>query len=376
MRSTRLLSLVLATSLLLTLALVAFPSASAQSVDEAERDAEQAKEQAEQADGLVDAAVAERDQIETELALTIERVNTLAAELSVVGAGLDRIGEKLGFADVELAGIQNEIELQAVDAYMTVVSSPSVAVVNSASVEKALVAGTVVEDVVTSGRTRVDELIVQRSTLEDLQLSFLAEQDRFAALKADLDTEVEHLAELYDRADAALAEAIRASQAADAAYQEALSAVDLARAREAERKRQEERSTTTTTTPGGPTTTQPPGATTTTSGGSGPWTHPPAVEQWRPLVEEHFPPHRVEEALRIMTCESSGNPNAYNPYSGASGLFQFLASTWASSSPKAGYGGYSVFDPVANTASAAWLANRYEELGHYYWLAWSCRRVL
>jgi soluble lytic murein transglycosylase-like protein len=84
----------------------------------------------------------------------------------------------------------------------------------------------------------------------------------------------------------------------------------------------------------------------------------------------------VEEALRIIDCESNGNPDAYNPYSGASGLFQFIPSTWASTAPKAGYGGRSAFEPEANIATAAWLANRYQELGQYYWRAWSCRRVL
>ena len=169
------------------------------------------------------------------------------------------------------------------------------------------------------------------------------------------------------------------------------------RARDEERQRQEARVTVTTsgpttTAPGTTTptssppttssgttpTTQPPNTTTTTTsgGGGGPWNHPAAVEQWRSLVAQHFPANRVEEALRIMDCESNGDPNAYNPYSGASGLFQFLPSTWASTAPKAGYGGASVFDPEANTASAAWLAARYEQLDQYYWQAWSCRRVL
>jgi soluble lytic murein transglycosylase-like protein len=100
------------------------------------------------------------------------------------------------------------------------------------------------------------------------------------------------------------------------------------------------------------------------------------VEQWRPLVQQFFPSNRVEEALRIIDCESNGDPDAYNPYSGASGLFQFIPSTWASIAPKAGYGGHSAFEPEANVASAAWLTNRYEELGQYYWRAWSCRRLL
>jgi hypothetical protein len=62
-----------------------------------------------------------------------------------------------------------------------------------------------------------------------------------------------------------------------------------------------------------------------------------------------------DQLLRIAYCESHYNPNAYNASSGASGLFQFLASTWALQSPKAGYGGASVFDPVANANTAAMM---------------------
>ena len=62
-----------------------------------------------------------------------------------------------------------------------------------------------------------------------------------------------------------------------------------------------------------------------------------------------------DQLLRVAYCESHDNPSAYNASSGASGLFQFLASTWAYQSPKAGYGGASVFDPVANANTAAYL---------------------
>lgn len=99
---------------------------------------------------------------------------------------------------------------------------------------------------------------------------------------------------------------------------------------------------------------------------------------WRPLVAEFFPAAHVEEALAIMQCESRGNPNAVNPTSGASGLFQFLESTWLWASPLAGYGGASRFDPVANTASAAWLFQYTVANGHRngIWAHWECRRVL
>ena len=394
MRLFRFLPAVIAFSMFLSVASVDGPLAYAQSVDDAEDDADNAKEKADAATGLVDSAVAEREQIENELADSIARVNELSAQLSIVGTGLDRTAEQLGFADVELAGIRAQIEVQAVDAYMTVLSSPTVSLVNSESVEKALVASSVVEGVVASGRANVDELVIKRRSLEQLQITYLAEQEEYRVLQEQVDAEVEHLAGLYDRADSAVASAVREAQRADAEYREALSAVDLARAREEERRRQEDRATTTTTTSPrattppettpptsppstSPTTTTPSNTTTTTSGGGGgSWNHPPVVEQWRPLVQQFFPSNRVEEALRIIDCESNGDPDAYNPYSGASGLFQFIPSTWASTAPKAGYGGYSVFDPEANIATAAWLGNRYEDLGQYFWRAWNCKRFL
>jgi hypothetical protein len=48
----------------------------------------------------------------------------------------------------------------------------------------------------------------------------------------------------------------------------------------------------------------------------------------------------------IMYCESKYNPNAVNRYSGASGLFQFLGSSWAA------WGQGSVFDPARNIEAA------------------------
>jgi len=59
-------------------------------------------------------------------------------------------------------------------------------------------------------------------------------------------------------------------------------------------------------------------------------------------------------ALRVAKCESNYNPYAVNRSSGASGLFQFLPSTWAASP----YHAQSVFDPSANAHAAAWLYQR------------------
>ncbi|MPZ52107.1 MAG: peptidoglycan DD-metalloendopeptidase family protein [Acidimicrobiia bacterium] len=99
----------------------------------------------------------------------------------------------------------------------------------------------------------------------------------------------------------------------------------------------------------------------------------PAVERWRPLVEEYFPKKRVEEAMRVLACESRGNPNAVNPTSDATGLFQFIPTTWMWASAAAGYGGYDRTHPEANVASAAWLTSRDEARGVDAWSAWECK---
>jgi septal ring factor EnvC (AmiA/AmiB activator) len=362
--------------------------AGAQTLDESEEEARAAERQAEAAAGLVDAAVARRSDIEAQLATSIARISDLSAELSAVSSRLDSLAAQIAHGDAELSGIETDIEAHAVDAYMTALAGPGMSFVNSDNVEQAMVAGQVVGDVVTSGTARINDLIVKRNALEGLRQDFETQQEAVAALKAEMDAEVEHLAALYDEADAAVGQAVRDANAADAAYREALSAVDAAQAREEERQRQEERGTTTTT-PAPPeedgddasttTTTAPPAPTTTDDGGGGgggTWDFPPAVERWRSLAAAYFPASRVDEALAIIDCESLGDADAYNPYSGASGLFQFLPATWASTSPKAGFSGASPFDPEANIGTAAWLANRYAEIGQGYWSPWSCRRVL
>lgn len=68
-------------------------------------------------------------------------------------------------------------------------------------------------------------------------------------------------------------------------------------------------------------------------------------------------------AIRIAKCESGYNPFAVNGSSGASGLFQFLPSTWAHSP----WAGQSPFDPVANAQAAAWLYSRSGPA------AWQCK---
>jgi soluble lytic murein transglycosylase-like protein len=94
---------------------------------------------------------------------------------------------------------------------------------------------------------------------------------------------------------------------------------------------------------------------------------PPAASSVQDIIRQAFAPlgpNAVAWALRVAACESGYNPRARNP-SGASGLFQFMPSTWAST-PQ-GRAGQSVWDPVANARAAAWY---YQTGGPS---RWSCR---
>ena len=247
MRALRSLTLL---ALLSTVAIgvaIADPAAQAQTVDESEQEAETAERQAEVAAGLVDTAVARRAEIEAELAVSITRISDLSAELSAVSSDLDRLKAQIAYGDAELTGIEADIEVHAIDAYMNALVGPGVSFVNTANVEQAMVTGQVVGDVVTAGAARVNELVVRRDALEGLQVEYREQQGRVATLKAEVDAEIEHLAALYDEADATVGRAVREASAADAAYRDALSAVDAAQAREEERRRQEERAPATTT---------------------------------------------------------------------------------------------------------------------------------
>jgi transglycosylase-like protein with SLT domain len=62
----------------------------------------------------------------------------------------------------------------------------------------------------------------------------------------------------------------------------------------------------------------------------------------------------VQWAMNVAWCESRYHPNSVNSSSGASGLFQFLPSTWAFTP----YASYSPFDPRYNALAAAWLYKR------------------
>lgn len=348
------------------------PPARAQ-VDEAEQDADAARRRADEAASLLSNAAAFREGLEDELAASLTRLSELGAELSRVAVRLEDLRQRLARADEEITAVNGDLAVQAIDAYVRAVSISAASVVGTETTESAMVAATNLESTIESNHSEVASLTIKRRELEELSRQYVEEHERLEALQAEVDTEAAHLEELLAEADAEVAAAAAEARAADREYREALDAVDLARAREAERRRQAERSTTTTTQP-----TTPPTTVTTTAPSTQPapvegGAFPPAVERWRPIVASYFPSSRVDGALAVIRCESAGDPNAYNPYSGASGLFQFLPATWATVSPRAGFEGASVFDPQANIGTAAWMSNYYASRGSGPWAPWTCR---
>lgn len=89
------------------------------------------------------------------------------------------------------------------------------------------------------------------------------------------------------------------------------------------------------------------------------------VEQWRSLVAAYFPADQVDMALRVMACESGGNPNAANPRSTARGLMQVMWSVWG---PEYGVSEAELYIPEVNLSIAAKV---YARQG---WNAWTCWR--
>ena len=98
------------------------------------------------------------------------------------------------------------------------------------------------------------------------------------------------------------------------------------------------------------------------------------VERWRATSLEalslYGQEHQVDRFLRVMQCESRGNPDAFNASSGASGLMQHLENYWPWRAKMAGFEGASPFDPVANIYTSAWLLFEHRAGG---WQHWECK---
>ena len=85
------------------------------------------------------------------------------------------------------------------------------------------------------------------------------------------------------------------------------------------------------------------------------------------IASRYFLEDDVIRALRLAWCLSGFDPQAIDPLTGRKGLYQHDPSFWPDHAQLAGFRGYDITDPEANTAVAAYLV--YEGGG---WQAWDC----
>ena len=85
------------------------------------------------------------------------------------------------------------------------------------------------------------------------------------------------------------------------------------------------------------------------------------------IASRYFLEEDVLRAVRLAWCLSRFDPGTIDPTSGHVGLFQHDPDFWPDHAQLAGFRGYDPFDPVANTAVAAYLV--YEGAG---WQTWEC----
>ncbi|MDH3250501.1 MAG: transglycosylase SLT domain-containing protein [Acidimicrobiia bacterium] len=374
---------------LLTLVAAVTPVRAQTDVEDARRTAEDAADDAEGAFEIVDAAVAERAAVEQRLFEVLDRYQANAERLAETWEAFEQLSDTLAVAEARQESTRDSFETQAIAAYMDAVGSTAVIVIDSGTIESAMVAQETLGRTTRETLARLDGFLAYRNQVDEIRDATAARAEETAAVQAELDADAAELEELFAAANAEVSAAYREALEAEARLADATAALAAAQAT----------TTTVAPPPTTTTTTAPPGTTTTTTASSttsptpttttapptttttAPESWPPipissATYGWRPLLETYFASDLVLDALVIIQCESVGDPNAVNPYSGASGLFQFMPGTWAVASVEAGVGDRPVFDGEANIIAASWLAEYYRSRGLDPWRPWSCRTFL
>lgn len=325
-------------ALVLTLAFILASGslAMASEVDEARDAAEAAQRERDAAADANAAAGRHRNDVEARVAAAFERLWLANTNAAAAAAKHVELIDQLGNLERQAGALRRSIEDRAVEAYMRSAFGSSLMLWQAESFEElALLTETAREAASTSG-DEIVQLEETRSMLVQIRHEAESEAVRLERLNAEAAVVHEELEALFVEADAVAAATLANLAVTEAAYDQALTELEEAERRAAALA---------------------------------------GVEHWRPLVETYFPEYLVEDALRVMKCESSGNPDAVNPTSGASGLFQFLDTTWAWVAPQVGMGGRSRFDPEANVASAAWLVDFTIRTAHPRgtWAHWTCQ---
>ncbi len=310
--------------------------ARASELDDARSEAEAAEAARDRAAAENDDARAVRDELGAQVVDALGRLRQANEDADLAASRHLGLIEEITELEERAANLRSAIQDSAVEAYMRSALGSGLLMWNADSFEEvALLTETAREAAVTT-RSEIATLDLTRTALGSARLAAEEESARSAQFRASAASIHDELEALFGQADAVAAATLANLELTEIAYARALTELEAAERRAAALA---------------------------------------GVLHWRPLVETYFPPDLVEEALRVMRCESSGNPDAVNASSGASGLFQFLDTTWAWAAPQAGMAGRSRFDAEANVASAAWLVDYTIRTDHPRgrWAHWTCQ---
>lgn len=323
-------------------------------IHQVDQGVDSARQERDRAYSVVASSVARRDQVEADLFAALVAYQETADRLSSANSKMKRVADKLALAQTKADSLVGRFEQSIGNAYMNAVAGEPSMVLAGSGPSTYLFASQIFSNLSVDNLAGIDQMAAVTASLRVLSGELSMERDQVAVLATQLEGRATDLEQLFAKASATVATAFANASAADATYRSALSNLEEARAAEQARRREEVVET---------------GGDDSTSS----VTIRPTTESWRALVAEHFPAAQVEAALVIIQCESGGDPGAVNPYSGASGLFQFLPGTWAVASVGAGVGGKSVFDAETNIVAAAWLSGYYASRGFDPWYPWGCR---
>ncbi len=309
-------------------------------LQDAKDDAKDAKDAGDSARSSVRVQRAQLGETGAALAVAFAEFRARTEELEGLILTITTVEEEIRSIERALAGAREQALDQAVEVYTSAIAGTGLfSLFVGSSPADAVIAAGVLDDFAQAERSHVANYTALKSDLDRRRVDLDVTRGQMAEAREAAESTKRSLEALYAEVAEELAAAEAQVRAADAAYAQALDAIEKERRRLALLR---------------------------------------GAESWRSLVEIYFPEDLVQEALAIIQCESRGNTDAVNPTSGASGLFQFLESTWSWASVEAGFGGSSRFDPEANVASAAWLVDVSIQTGHERgrWGHWACRRVI
>jgi peptidoglycan hydrolase CwlO-like protein len=323
--------------LVIALGLLLPAGSAAASVERAQREADAAEDALNEAAAAAENARRQHLERLDEMSGFVDDYREITSELEALTLRMADARIEIEDVEAEVRGHRRAAQERTVHAYITGGDGLLDVFLAAGSLEEVATGRQVLTIATDRDLDLADDLASSLIDLEDLRQAYEDEGDAMERLQWEADRAIGQASLLVEVAVGTVASTDAATAEADLAYQEALADLEEAIAyRNA---------------------------------------IGPSVEKWRPLVEEHFPADLVDQALAVMRCESWGNPFAVNPYSGASGLFQFMAGTWVWTAPAAGYTGADRFDPEANIASAAYLVDYSIRMGHRNgaWGRWSCQ---